>query len=106
MQSAEPVRLFAALGEPTRMALVLRLSDGARLSISALSAAAPISRQALTKHLRVLEDAGVVTSSRSGREMLFELDPQAVRRAGKFLSGIEAQWDERLQRLKRFVEAD
>ena len=71
MLSACPTHTFAALGDPTRLAIIARLADGEPRSIAALTAGAPMTRQAMTKHLRVLEDAGLVASERAGREARF-----------------------------------
>jgi len=96
--------VFAALGDETRLELVARLSDGQRHSISRLSRGSPISRQAITKHLRVLEGACLVRSVRSGRESLFELDPAPIRQARSYLDTVSEQWDTTLARLKSFLE--
>ena len=103
-----PVRdaapLFSALGDATRLALLLRLSSGGPGSISRLRASSPVSRQAITKHLEVLCDAGLVRSSRRGRECIWELEPERLAQAHAYLDRISNQWDDALQRLKRFVE--
>jgi len=96
--------VFAALGDETRLQLVERLCASSPLSISQLSEGAGVSRQAITKHLRVLEDVGVVSSIRQGRESLYALQPEALDEAQRALQRISAQWDEALERLKRFVE--
>ncbi len=106
MSKPDPVEVYAALGDPTRMKLVLRLAKESRLSISALSSGMSISRQGLTKHLRLLEDCELVRSERVGRELQFELVPDALRKAGDFLEQIGVQWEARLDRLKGFVERD
>ena len=95
---------FAALGDRTRLALVERLSDGEPRSIAALSEDADITRQAMTKHLRVLERAGIVRSSRVGRESRFAFEPKAVDDLRDYLDTVSRQWDDALARLKRFVE--
>lgn len=95
---------FAALGDPTRLALVTKLGDGSRQSISRLASGSKLTRQAVTKHLRVLESAGLVRSTERGRERLFELAPQHLADAQAFLATISRQWDEALARLKAFVE--
>lgn len=100
----EPAPVFAALGDPTRLALLARLSDGEPRSISALSEGSPLTRQALTKHLRVLEGAGLVGSERTGRETRFAYRPEPVRQARAYLDRVSAQWDGALGRLKAFVE--
>jgi DNA-binding transcriptional ArsR family regulator len=96
--------VFAALGDETRLYLVARLSDGRPCSIAQLTVGSELTRQAITKHLRVLEGARLVRSVREGRESRFELDPQPIMDAREFLDSVSAQWDEALARLKEFVE--
>lgn len=101
--------VFAALGDETRLALVAKLSDGRRYSISQLSGAqqaagSQLTRQAITKHLRVLERARIVHGVRVGRESLFELDPKPMEELKEYLEMVSAQWDQALGRLKAFVE--
>ena len=106
---AEPkssVRLFAALGDGTRLRLVSRLCDGGPMSISRLTAGSRVTRQAITKHLRVMEDAGLVHSTRRGRERIWRLDRRRLREARRHLDLISKQWDDALGRLKAAVEAD
>ena len=97
--------VFAALGEPTRLRLIEHLSDGAPRSIARLAAGRAISRQALTKHLRVLETAGIVASERHGRESLYRLKPGALDEAQVYLNRVSAQWDSLIDRLKSHVES-
>ena len=97
-------RVFAALGDGTRLALVAKLSSGEPYSISRLTSGSRLTRQAITKHLRVLEGAGLVHSIRRGRESLFEFDPRPVIKLKDYLEVVSRQWDERLARLKKFVE--
>lgn len=97
--------LFAALGDRTRLRLVARLALGEPLSISRLSAGARITRQAVTKHLHVLEKAGVAMGRRRGRERLWELNPAELREARKCLDRISRQWEDALARLKAAVES-
>ncbi len=99
---AAPV--FAALGDDTRLKLLRRLSDEPRQSISRLAEGATITRQGVTKHLRVLEDAGLVQSVRRGREKRYELKPNGLDAARRSLNEIGRQWDEALASLKTFVE--
>jgi DNA-binding transcriptional ArsR family regulator len=96
--------VFAALGDRTRLALVTRLSRGDVCSISRLTEGSRLTRQAVTKHLRVLEDAGIVRGVRRGRESLFEFNPAAIREAKGYLDLVSEQWDQTLLRLKNFVE--
>lgn len=96
--------VFAALGDPTRLALVTRLCDGSRLSIAQLAQGVPLTRQAISKHLRVLQDADVVSSHRLGRESLFVLNPVPVNDIRNYIDLVSSQWDQALSRLKSFVE--
>jgi len=101
---ANPTAVFAALGDPTRLALLARLSDGQSRSIASLSDDAEISRQALTKHLRVLENAGLVRSERIGRETRFAYQAEPVKAARAYLDQVSRQWDDALARLRAAVE--
>jgi DNA-binding transcriptional ArsR family regulator len=96
--------VFAALGDQTRLSLVAKLCRGQPSSISQLTEGTRLSRQAITKHLRVLERAGIVRSLRSGRENLFEFDPKPIESIKDYLDLVSAQWDQALGRLKSFVE--
>jgi len=96
--------VFAALGDPTRLALVGKLSAGIPLSIARLTEGCDLTRQAVTKHLRVLESSGVVGRQRAGRESLYRLEPHAIQEMRAYLDGVSRQWDEALGRLKAFVE--
>jgi DNA-binding transcriptional ArsR family regulator len=96
--------LFAALGDETRLRLVLRLGDGPA-SITKLTAGSKITRQAITKHLRVLEDARLVQATRHGRESVWHLDRRRVDEARGYLDLISKQWDAALGRLRDLVEA-
>ena len=92
------------MGDRTRLALLQRLSDGRMRSISALVRDGSLTRQAITKHLDVLESAGLVSSKRIGRESQYVLLPQPIARARDYLDSVSAQWDQALSRLKGFVE--
>jgi DNA-binding transcriptional ArsR family regulator len=96
--------VFAALGDETRLTVLARLCGGEAHSISRLTEGTGLTRQAVTKHLRVLEDAGVVRSIRSGRESLFELEPNPLEDARTYLNQVSRQWDDALARLKAHVE--
>jgi DNA-binding transcriptional ArsR family regulator len=96
--------LFAALGDETRLRLIGRLSSGGPGSIAHLSAKAKVSRQAITKHLEVLSEVGLVRSSRQGRERIWELQPQRLADAHAYLEQISKLWDDALERLRQFVE--
>jgi DNA-binding transcriptional ArsR family regulator len=101
--SPDPAAVFAALGDPVRLALLAALADGGR-SISDLAAGQTITRQGVTKHLRVLEAAGLVASERSGREIRWRGRPQGLDAAQGCLARIGARWDAALGRLKRHAE--
>ena len=96
--------VFAALGDETRLALVARLSEGHPRSIAQLTRGSRLTRQAIAKHLRVLERAGIVHSVRSGRESLFGFDPAPIDRMRRYLESVAGQWEQALGRLKSFVE--
>ena len=96
--------VFAALGDETRLRLVSRLSSGGPASIAQLSEGFAISRQGITKHLRVLEDAGLVRFRPRGRETVCLLEHKRLAEARRHLQTISAQWDQTLERLQRFVE--
>ena len=101
-RDAAPV--FAALGDPTRLALVGRLCDEGPQSIARLAAHAPISRQAVTKHLHVLADAGLVRDVRRGRERIWALTPERLSEARQWLDRASERWDRSIERLRRMVE--
>jgi DNA-binding transcriptional ArsR family regulator len=96
--------VFAALGDETRLSLVGKLSSGLPQSISRLAEGSKLTRQAITKRLRVLEGAGVVRSIRAGRESLFAFRPEPYRDLQSYLDQVSGQWDHALERLKAFVE--
>ncbi len=98
------VPVFAALGDETRLTLLARLCEQAPCSISQLAAGSAMTRQAITKHLRVLEGARLVQSEISGRENLFALKPEPLLSAQDYLREISRQWDSALARLRTFVE--
>ena len=97
--------VFAALGDETRLGLVGALSAGEARSIAQLTGGTRLTRQAVTKHLRVLEGAGIVRSVRQGRESLFSFDPEPVREMQEYLGKILQHWDEVLARLKSLVQS-
>lgn len=99
-----PAPVFAALGDVTRLELVLRLSDGERRSITELTDGLALTRQAVTKHLQVLRKAGLVSLKRTGRESRFAIQPTAITGARDYLTRVSAQWDEAIARLRAVVE--
>src|SRR5277367_5021309 len=102
LQASAP--LFAALGDETRLRLLIRLSNDGPMSIAKLTSGAGVTRQAITKHLRVMEDAGLMRSARHGRENVWRLERRRLAEARRHLDLISAQWDGALGRLRAFVE--
>lgn len=96
--------VFAALGDETRLSMLTKLCNGKPQSISRLTTGTTLTRQAVTKHLRVLADAGVVRCTRRGRESLFALEPKPLEELRVYLDQVSKQWDDALARLKSFVE--
>lgn len=96
--------VFAALGDETRLELVGKLSDGSSRSIAELTSGSGLTRQAVTKHLKILERAGIVQNIRSGRESLYEFAPGKFQDMKEYLEFVTQQWDSQLARLKNFVE--
>ncbi|MFT3927143.1 MAG: metalloregulator ArsR/SmtB family transcription factor [Myxococcales bacterium] len=99
-----PAPVFAALGDETRLGLVKRLCSTGPQSIARLSEGSGVTRQAITKHLHVLEGAGLVHARRTGRESIWELEPKRIVEARRALEQISAQWDDALERLRTWVE--
>jgi DNA-binding transcriptional ArsR family regulator len=96
--------IFAALGDETRLLLIAKLCGGQPHSISELTVGSKLTRQAITKHLRVLQRAGIVHGVRAGREQRFEFDPEPMQEIKQYLDIVSEQWDQALARLKLFVE--
>ena len=98
------VPLFAALGDAVRLQLVVRLCEEGSASISKLTTGTGVTRQAVTKHLRVMQNSGLVRSARRGRERLWQLNQQRLQDARRHLDRISQHWDAALARLCNFVE--
>lgn len=96
--------VFFALGDGTRLSVVRKLSSGGARSATALSDGAKVSRQAIVKHLHVLESAGLVTHEKHGREVLYSLEARRLAEARAFLDGVSAGWDRAIERLRKMVE--
>lgn len=94
-------RIFDALGDPTRRRLVEHLGSVGPESASRLAAELPLSRQAIAKHLGLLEEAGLVTRSRNGRSVEFSLVEGGLDEIGRWARRVEGEWTERLDRLGR-----
>lgn len=102
---ADPAPVFAALGDPTRLELIARLCDGRARSIAQLTGGLGLTRQGVTKHLRVLKQAGIVSASRVGRESQFTYEPEPIEQIRSYLDTVSEQWDGALARLKSFIES-
>jgi DNA-binding transcriptional ArsR family regulator len=100
--TAAPV--FAALGDPTRLRIVMRLCTEGPQSIVQLTEGSQVTRQAVTKHLVALEEAGLVRGERDGRERIWELQGKRLAEARQWLDQISQQWDAAIERLRAFVE--
>jgi DNA-binding transcriptional ArsR family regulator len=102
----EAAPVFAALGDATRLRLVTRLCTDGPLSIARLSEGTEVTRQAVTKHLHALAEAGLVRDTREGRERVYELEPRRLKEARHWLDQISERWDTAIERLKKLVEED
>lgn len=102
---SDPVPVFAALGDRTRLSLMEKLSDGRPRSIARLSEDITLTRQAVRKHLDVLEGAGLVKSTRKGRESRYELRPESIDGIAEYLEGVRRHWADALERLRAHVES-
>jgi DNA-binding transcriptional ArsR family regulator len=102
---AEPLSpVFNALGDPNRLRIVTRLCDGGPCSTSQVTQVVPVSRQAATKQLLLLEAVGLVSSQRQGRERIWRIEPEPLTDASHFLTALSLRWDKALDRLRVFVE--
>jgi len=102
---AEPLpHLFNALGDPNRLRIVTRLCDGGPCSTTEVTSVVPVSRQAATKHLLLLEAVGLVSSKRQGRERIWRVQPKPLTDASEYLTGLSRRWDSAIDRLRAFVE--
>lgn len=102
LTKAAPV--FAALGDPVRLAMVVLLCKEGPLPTIRLKQSTPVSRQAVTKHLQMLEETGLVQSQRVGRDRLWQIKTRQLSEIRAYLDQISAQWDATVERLRRFVE--
>jgi DNA-binding transcriptional ArsR family regulator len=103
---AQAAPAFAALGDATRLRIVARLSTSGPQSIVRLTRGANVSRQAITKHLHALAQAGLVRSSREGRERIWEIQTKRLAEMGRYLDQISDQWDDAIGRLRTLVETE
>jgi DNA-binding transcriptional ArsR family regulator len=96
--------VFSALSDPSRRQLLEALAGREEASLSELAAGLPVTRQAVSKHLAALSEAGLVTASRSGRETRYRLTPKPLAEALAWMERVGSQWDERLARLRGHLE--
>jgi DNA-binding transcriptional ArsR family regulator len=96
--------LFAALGDSTRLYVLVRLGDGQSRSIAELTEGTGLSRQGVSKHLTILERVGVIASERLGRESRYAICPGAFDEARRYLEQASRQWDDAIDRLRKHVE--
>ncbi|MDL5154462.1 ArsR/SmtB family transcription factor [Actinomycetospora termitidis] len=97
--------VLVALADPTRRQLLDLLADQGQATATTLAEGVPVSRQAVVKHLTVLDDAGLVEATRAGREVRYTVRPDALDTTARWMAGLADQWDRRLARIKRFAEA-
>lgn len=96
--------MFSALGDPNRLSIIVRLCEGGPTSTSRVSQAIPVTRQAATKHLQLLEVAGLVASSRRGRERIWTVRTEPLAQASDYLTALSRRWDAAIDRLRAYVE--
>lgn len=102
--SASLYPYFSALGDPNRLRIIVRLCDLGPSSTSQVISVVPVTRQAASKHLELLESAGLVSSSRRGRERVWTVQTEPLARASDYLTQLSRRWDAAVDRLRAFVE--
>lgn len=105
MNGSDLGAVLAAMAEPTRRQLLELLAQRGQASASRLAEALPVTRQAVVKHLSVLDDAGLVTAERAGREVLYQSRPDTLADAGRWMTELATRWETRLDAIKRIAEA-
>lgn len=100
----DPGAIFSALSDPTRREVIRQLSQGGPTTLAQLAAELPVTRQAVSKHLLVLEDAGLVQVSGDTRRRQYRLTPRPLGDAMEWMVDVGAEWNERLEALRRYVE--
>jgi DNA-binding transcriptional ArsR family regulator len=103
-QAAVGATVFDALGDPNRLRIIVRLCDLGPSSTTQVTRVTPVTRQAATKHLQLLESAGLVSSCRRGRERVWTVQTEPLARASDYLTQLSRRWDAATQRLRAFVE--
>lgn len=106
MTGANSVEVLRAVGDTTRLEIVDRIAAGTQVTVTTLADVLPMTRQAVTRHVRTLEEAGVVVGARTGREHRYRVDVTTVERAGAWLQERGRHWDQALMRLAAYVESD
>ncbi|HTM83448.1 MAG TPA: metalloregulator ArsR/SmtB family transcription factor [Mycobacterium sp.] len=101
---AQTAPLFGVLGDPTRLRMISRLCDGGPCSTSQVAQAVPVTRQAVAKHLQLMESAGLVSSRRRGRERIWTVRTEPLAEASDYLTGLSRRWDAAIDRLRAYVE--
>jgi DNA-binding transcriptional ArsR family regulator len=96
--------LFDALGDANRLRIITRLCDGGPCSTAQVTSVVPVSRQAATKHLLLLEAVGLVSSQRQGRERIWRVEPKPLSDASDYLTALSERWDRAIDRLRKYVE--
>jgi DNA-binding transcriptional ArsR family regulator len=96
--------VFAALADPMRRKLLLKLAEGSPKTATEFAEEYPITRQGILKHLNILQEAGLVTVEQQGREKRYSLTPEPLSEIDQWMKALSAKWDERLSRLKTFLE--
>lgn len=104
LKAAAPI--FAALGDETRLRLVIFLSAAGPSSTAVLTAHVDVTRQAVAKHLRVMKEAGLVTSVYQGRDSVWQIESSQLEEAQRCIELITSRWDEAIDRLRAMVEED
>jgi len=98
--------LFAALSDPMRRELLLDLAEHSPRTATQLAQAYPITRQGILKHLTILEEASLVSVHQAGREKRYTLTPEPLEELGQWIEDLGAKWDQRLLRLKTWLEQE
>jgi DNA-binding transcriptional ArsR family regulator len=104
MKQGDMDRVFFALGDPTRREVIRRLSQGGPVTVSDLARQLPVSRQAVAKHLAALDEAGLISAEEDGRQKRYHLTPGPLADAMGWMADIGAEWDERLNALRRHLK--
>jgi len=105
MRSEPDDQLWSAVGDPSRRRVLDVLVRGGEASASALAEKVPVSRQAVSKHLVVLEEVGLIRRRKQGREVLFQVDAKRLDEAARAMAELATRWDQRLGAIKRLAEA-